>query len=147
MKYSQAEPGRVFVIRLEEGDIVHEVIEKFARDLEIGAATLIALGGADRGSRLVVGPGNPYSTPVNPMEHVLENPHEVTGTGTIFPDEEGQPVLHMHMACGRQNSTITGCVRRGVAVWLYMEVILIELVESSAVRRLQEETGFKLLQP
>ncbi|MDY6863052.1 MAG: DUF296 domain-containing protein, partial [Thermodesulfobacteriota bacterium] len=29
MKYSQAKPGRIFVIRLEDGDIIHEEIEKF----------------------------------------------------------------------------------------------------------------------
>jgi predicted DNA-binding protein with PD1-like motif len=30
MKYSEAKPGRIFVIRLEDGEIVHEVIEAFA---------------------------------------------------------------------------------------------------------------------
>ena len=29
MKYSQARQGRVFIIRLEDGDIVHQEIEKF----------------------------------------------------------------------------------------------------------------------
>ena len=31
MKYSEAKPGRIFVIRLEDGDIVHEAIESFAK--------------------------------------------------------------------------------------------------------------------
>ena len=31
MKYSQAEQGRTFVIRLEDGDVLHEKIEQFAR--------------------------------------------------------------------------------------------------------------------
>jgi predicted DNA-binding protein with PD1-like motif len=30
MKYSQAEHGRIFVIRLEDGDVIHETIENFA---------------------------------------------------------------------------------------------------------------------
>ncbi len=30
MKYSQARLGRIFVIRLEDGDIIHEELEKFA---------------------------------------------------------------------------------------------------------------------
>ena len=55
-KYSQAIPGRIFVIRLEDGDTVHETIESFARKHAIGAATLVIPGGADKGSRLVVGP-------------------------------------------------------------------------------------------
>lgn len=29
MKYSEAKQGRIFVIRLEDGDIVHEELERF----------------------------------------------------------------------------------------------------------------------
>ena len=54
MKYSQAKQGRIFVIRLEDGDIVHEEIEKFSRKESIKAAALIIIGGADKGSKLVV---------------------------------------------------------------------------------------------
>jgi predicted DNA-binding protein with PD1-like motif len=81
------------------------------------------------------------------MSHILDNVHEISGTGTIFPDEEGNPVLHMHAACGRKTSSITGCVRAGVKVWHVLEVILVELTGSNASRRLEPETGFKLLQP
>jgi predicted DNA-binding protein with PD1-like motif len=56
MKFSQARQGRIFLIRLEDGDVVHEAIERFARDQQVRAAALIIVGGADTGSRLVVGP-------------------------------------------------------------------------------------------
>ena len=147
MKYSQAQPGRIFVIRLEDGDVVHETIESFARQQAIGAATLIILGGADQGSRLVVGPAEGRAKPVLPMGLLLEDVHEVAGVGTLFPDDEGNPVLHMHMACGRNSDTATGCVRTGVKVWQVMEAVLFELTDSTGVRRLDEATGFKLLQP
>lgn len=81
------------------------------------------------------------------MEHILDNVHEITGTGTIFPDEKGKPVLHMHIACGRQASTVTGCVRKGVKVWHIMEVILFELVDTNATRVFDSITGFELLEP
>ena len=113
MKYSQAQQGRTFVIRLEDGDIVHEEIERFAREQSVRAAALIVVGGAETGSKLVVGPEEGRAEPVSPMEHVLDNVHEIAGTGTLFPDEKGNPVLHMHMACGRETSTVTGCVRNG----------------------------------
>ena len=147
MKYSQAKQGRTFVIRLEDGDIVHEEIERFAREQSIGAAALIAVGGAEMGSKLVVGPKEGRADPVSPMEHVLENVHEITGTGTLFPDEKGNPALHMHMACGRKTSTVTGCVRSGVTVWHIMEIILFELVDTTGVRVLEPTMGFMLLQP
>ena len=147
MKYSQAAYGRVFIIRLEDGDILHEAIEQLSRKEHIRAAALIAVGGADQGSRLVVGPEAGRAEQIQPMHHVLESVHEVAGTGTLFPDDTGQPVLHMHLACGRNDASVTGCVRSGVRVWHVMEVILYELLDSSAQRIYDEATGFKLLKP
>ena len=147
MKYSQAKQGRTFVIRLEDGDIVHKEIEQFAREKSIKAAALIIIGGADKDSKLIVGPEHGRSEPVVPMEHILDNVHEVSGAGTIFPDEKGEPVLHMHISCGRKTSTVTGCVRKGVKVWHIMEVILFELVDTTAFRAFEPVTGFALLKP
>ncbi len=147
MKYSEAKRGRTFIVRLEDGDIVHEEIEAFARDKAIQAAALIIVGGADEGSKLVVGPEHGRSETIIPMEHTLDTVHEIAGTGTIFPDKRGNPVLHMHMACGRNVSSVTGCVRRGVKVWHVMEVILFELLDTTAVRAFEPITGFELLQP
>jgi predicted DNA-binding protein with PD1-like motif len=147
MKYSQARQGRVFVIRLEDGEIIHEVIENFAREKSIGAASLIIIGGVDAESRLVVGPEEGRGEPIRPMEHRLTDVHEITGTGTLFPNERGEPVLHMHIACGRKETTLTGCVRRGVRAWQVLEVVLTELTENSARRIHDKQTGFELLEP
>lgn len=147
MKYSEARQGRVFVLRLEDGEIVHEVIEEFARKNDIDAASLVILGGADDGSRLVVGPEEDRKLPLQPMIRELTNAHEVFGTGTIFPDEHGSPTLHMHMACGRWDMTTTGCIRAGVKVWRVMEVIVYELVDTSARREIEQPLGIPLLQP
>ncbi len=148
MKYSQARQGRIFVIRLEDGDIVHEEIERLALEEKVNAGFLVILGGADCGSSLVVGPEKSRGvTPITPMSHLLEDAHEIAGTGTIFPDDTGRPMLHMHMACGRKTDTVTGCIRGGVKVWHVMEAVLIELVDTDASRTLDPATGFKLLQP
>ena len=147
MRYTQAKQGRIFIIRLEDGDIVHEKIEKFSQEESIKAAALIILGGADKDSKLIVGPEHGRREPIIPMEHVLDNVHEIAGTGTIFPDEKGKPILHMHMGCGRKTSSVTGCVRKGVKVWHIMEVILFELVDTTAVRSFDPTTGFTLLRP
>lgn len=147
MLFSEAKQGRTFIIRLEDGEIVHETLEKFAADHSINAATVIILGGADKGSRLVVGPEQGRSTPIMPMQHELYEAHEVTGTGTIFPDEEGCPILHLHMACGREENTVTGCVREGVKVWHVMEVVMFEITSTTATRKPDPEIGFKLLIP
>jgi predicted DNA-binding protein with PD1-like motif len=147
MKFTTATPGRIFIIRLEDGEILHEAIEAFAAQQGVRAAACIVLGGADEGSRLVVGPEKSRATPVNPMEHVLAGTSEATGVGTIFPGPDGKPILHLHIACGRNDASVTGCVRRGVKVWHVMEVVLWELTGTDAKRVLDQATGFELLQP
>lgn len=147
MKFSQAKSGRVFVIRLEDGDILHETIERFAAEHKIGAASLIILGGADEGSKLVVGPKEGRAAAIDPMVAELSGVHEIAGVGTIFPDSRGKPVLHMHIAAGREQTTVTGCVRKGVITWHVQEIVLWELTGSSAKRLKDPATGFELLQP
>lgn len=147
MKYCQASPGRIFVIRLEHGETVHETIEAFAGQQNVSAAALIAVGGADDGSILIVGPEDGNARPVHPMDYVLKDVHEIAGVGTLFPDKDDNPVVHMHMACGRENETVTGCIRRGVTVWQVMEIVVWELVDTSARRLWDAGTGFALLEP
>ncbi|MBN1781579.1 DNA-binding protein [bacterium] len=147
MRFKEAEQGRVFIIRLEDGDVVHECIEAFAKEQNITAAALVCLGGADTGSRLITGPVNGRSETIRPHEIILNGVHEVSGTGTIFPDTEGVPVLHMHLSCGREQATRTGCIRRGVRVWHVMEIILFEMINSGSCRIKDPATGFELLSP
>ncbi len=147
MRYSTAQMGRIFVIRLEDGEVLHETIEQFAQEEGIRAAALVLVGGADEGSKLVVGPEEGRADPVNPLTRVLAGVHEITGTGTLFPDEEGKSVLHLHIAAGREEATMTGCVRSGVKIWHIGEVILFELTDTPAIRKLDPRLGFKLLCP
>lgn len=147
MKYAEARQGRTFILRLEDGEILHETIESFASNQDVRAAVCVVLGGADEKSVLVAGPEQGRSIPIKPMEHLLDGVHEVSGTGTVFPNESGEPVLHMHIAAGRENRAVCGCVRRGVKVWHIMEVVLIELTGTEAKRLKDAETGFELLEP
>ena len=147
MKYSQARQGRVFVVRLEDGDVLHEQIEALARKEGVRAAAVIVVGGFDAESRLVVGPVAGRASTIVPMDRTLHEVHEVAGTGTIFPDEKGEPVLHLHAACGRGEKTVTGCVRLGVKTWHILEAVVWELLDSTASRLPDPVTGFKLLVP
>ncbi|HRT05290.1 MAG TPA: DNA-binding protein [Kiritimatiellia bacterium] len=148
MKSSSAQPGRTFVLRLEDGEIVHECLERFAAENGIARAVLTLHGGADAGSVLVTGPREDRCPPpIAPQTATLDHAHEVVGLGTIFPDEHGAPILHVHLACGRGEKTVTGCIRTGVKVWHVLEVVLTELVGSTARRLPDPATGFELLAP
>ena len=140
------EKGRVFVLRLETGEVLHEVLERFSKEKGIKNAIVTAVGGIGEGSRLTVGPEVPYDNGIVPIFLTLDAPHELTASGTIFQDENGNPMMHMHGSAGREGKAVTGCLRAGVIAWLVLEVIIIELVGEGAVRKMNKENGMKILE-
>lgn len=146
MNYTEAQLGRIFILRLQQNERLHEVIEKFAQQKQITSALCFFLGGAEDKSKVVVGPEDGNIMPPNPMITLLKGVHEGHGVGTIFVDEAGKPKLHMHGSFGRNNTSITGCVRMGVDVWQIGEIVLLELKGGSAKRKRNEQTGFEFLE-
>ncbi len=144
MKASEGHIGRVFMIRLEEGDIVPQCIEQFAAQKNIAAGLVTLIGGIGSGE-VVVGPRNSTANPPDPMLVPLDGAHETLGIGIIAPDIEEKPVLHIHAALGRAGKTTTGCLRAGVETWLVGEVIIYEILDTDAKRILDKESGFTLL--
>lgn len=124
---------------------MHESIEQAASEHNVSHALCFFLGGADASSRIVVGPEDGQADTIVPMVHGLGNVFEAVAVGTLFPNEAGTPVLHMHGAFGRGEQARSGCVRTGVDVWLVGEVVLLELLDCGAVRRADPRSGFELL--
>lgn len=143
---SEGSVGRVFVLRLEDGDRLPECIERFAGEQGVSRGLCALVGGIGEG-RLVVGPEHPDASPVVPMLHSLEGVHEAAAVGTLFPDAEGSPRLHMHAALGREGRTRTGCIRQGIDVWKLGEFVLLEILGVRLSRRKDAETGFEVLVP
>jgi predicted DNA-binding protein with PD1-like motif len=146
MHYTEAKPGRIFILRLHQGERLHEVIEKFASQKQVSSALCFFLGGAEDKSKVVVGPKDGAALPPEPMVTLLKGVHEACGVGTIFTDEHGKPKLHMHASFGRNDTAVTGCVRMGVDVWQIGEVVILELAGSSAKRAKSKDTGFEFLE-
>lgn len=146
MKACQGKMGRVFVIRLEDGDMVPGCIERFAEENGVSVGHAVLVGGIG-GGEVVVGPRCSQEMPPQPMLLPVDGAHEVVGVGVLAPDEDGKPVLHIHAALGRSGQTMSGCLRPGVEIWLVGEVILYEILGVKAVRVRDAESGFSLLEP
>ncbi len=146
MKACEGKVGRVFVIRLEDGDVVPEAVERFAEEKGVAVGHAILIGGIG-GGEVVVGPRRSDEMPPDPMLLPVDGAHEVAGVGVLAPGEDGKPVLHIHAALGRSGATLTGCLRKGVATWLVGEVVLYEILGTNAARLPDEKTGFALLEP
>jgi predicted DNA-binding protein with PD1-like motif len=146
MKACEGRIGRVFVIRLEDGDVVPECIERFAEEKGVSVGQAILVGGIGGGD-VVVGPRRSEERPPEPMLLPIDGAHEVVGVGVLAPDEDGKPALHIHAALGRAGQTMTGCLRHGVTTWLVGEVILYEILGAKVVRIQDRQSGFELLEP
>ncbi len=145
MNYTQGHPGRIFIVRLEDGDIIPECLEQFAADHKIRCAQVVLLGSLADG-HIVVGPEDSVTMPPVPLTLPVNDACETAGVGLIAPDEEGNPVLHLHAALGRAGHTITGCTRPGLKTWLVGEVIIWEILDSEAIRKKDSTSGFTLLE-
>ncbi len=146
MKYCEAQLGRVFILRLHDGDHLPDILESFAADRKVSSALCFLLGGAKDKGRVVVGPEDNETIPPNPMVKLLKGVHEMCGLGTIFEDEKGKPKLHMHSSFGRGESATTGCIRMGIDIWQIGEIVVIEMNNVLARRKRDARTGFELLE-
>jgi uncharacterized protein len=144
VKAAEGKLGRVFVIRLDDGDQVPDCIEKFALEKNISHGHLIMVGSITDG-QVVVGPRITDQMPSDPMLLPVDEAHEVVGVGVLAPGVTGKPVLHLHAALGRSGQTMTGCLRPGVKTWLVGEVILYEITGVKAKRIMDPRSGFALL--
>ena len=145
MRVSEGHIGRVFVMRLDHGDIVPEVIERFADEKGVRVGHVVLVGGIG-GGKVVVGPRHTEEMPPDPMLLPIDGAHEVAGVGILAPGEDGKPHLHIHAALGRSGQTMTGCLRMGASTWLVGEAVLYEVLGADVRRVFDKRSGFALLE-
>jgi predicted DNA-binding protein with PD1-like motif len=145
MKASEGSIGRVFVLRLEDGDVVPGCIESFAAEKSISVGQVVLIGGIGSG-KVVVGPEDSETMPPEPVLLPINGAHEVVGVGVIAPDKDGKPVLHIHASLGRSDKALTGCLRPGVATWLVGEAVIYEILGAKAARLPDPKSGVELME-
>ena len=146
MKIAEGRIGRVFVLRLEDGDRLPDCVEALAAERGVAQGFCALVGGVGSG-RIVVGPQDGAAMPPVPVLAELFRAHEAAAVGTLFPDEAGRPKLHMHATFGRGDTVKTGCIRPGIDIWTIGEFVLIELTGLNLIRKRDAATGFELLAP
>ena len=145
MQAAEGKMGRVFIIRLEDGDLLPAAIEHFAADKHIKNGFVLLVGGIGSG-QVVVGPRITDQMPPDAVLLPIDGAHEAVGLGVLAPGEDGITKMHMHAALGRSGKTTTGCIRPGVETWLVAEAIVYEITGIDAQRILDKKSEFALLQ-
>ncbi|TQD25038.1 PPC domain-containing DNA-binding protein [Methanolobus vulcani] len=141
MEYSQGNIGRVFTVRLDQGDDILQELEGLAVSENIKSAMFMMLG-AVKEANLVVGPKENI-VPPDPQWARIHDAHELIGIGNIFWESEtGKPKIHLHSAAGRGESVKAGCLRENSEVFMVVEVFIMEISGISASRIFDQERGF-----
>lgn len=140
MKSIEGTLGRVFVLRLEQDDVLPKCIEDFAAEKQIRLAQVVFIGGIYQGN-LVTGPRRTADPRPDPIVLPVNEAHDAFAAGVIAPAEDGTPSLHFHGALGRSGQTIAGCFQSGVSVWLVGEAVIYEILSPSIAKRVVDKTA------
>jgi len=138
MEYSHGETGRIFYLRVDEGEDLTAAIRTVCTTERIACATVQVFGALREGT-VVTGPRDAV-VPPDPVTMHFENGWEILGFGTVFPGDEG-PDLHLHVAMGRGGESRTGCLRGEATVYLVAEVVITELEGMEITRSPDPELG------
>ncbi len=139
MEYSKGNIGRVFTVRLDQGDDILSELEGLAVKEDIRSAMFMMLG-AVKEANLVVGPKT-NDVPPDPQWEHFSDAHELIGAGNIFM-EDGRSRIHLHTSAGRGDSVHTGCLRERSEVFMVVEVFIMEICNMNASRIFDPERGF-----
>jgi predicted DNA-binding protein with PD1-like motif len=142
MRYTKGTPGRIFLLKFDDGDILLDGLEKLARKERLKAASFVFIGALKQGD-LVTGPKRPVIPP-EPNWVKFGDAWEVMGIGTIFTNKSG-PQIHVHTSMGKKMKTLTGCVRKKSEVFLVIEAVVFELKGVRASKEIDPRTGLNLL--
>ncbi|HVP95677.1 PPC domain-containing DNA-binding protein [Methanoregula sp.] len=141
MQYSEGRLGRVFVLRIDDGEDFLAVTREFVKNKAVQAGSLLFLGALRQG-RMVTGPES-LAIPPEPHYVMFEGGWEMVGMGTICPGEDG-PAIHFHASVGRAGHALTGCLREKAVTYIVAEVIVLEFTGLDIRRQPDEKTGLAL---
>jgi hypothetical protein len=136
MQYTEGQLGRVFIVRIDDGEDMLFSLRQFILDKGIHAGSILFLGALMSG-RMVTGPEEPVIPPT-PHFVMFEGGWEVFGLGTIYMGETG-PHIHYHASVGRSGHALTGCLREKATTYLIVEAVIQEFTGLSARREFDKK--------
>lgn len=141
MQYSESSIGRIFTLRIDDGeDLIAALYEVASR--EQVASALVFLLGALRSGTMVTGPEQPVVPPV-PHFQPFDDCWEVIGIGSLHPGADG-PHLHIHASVGKGDRAFTGCLRERAATYLVVEAVMLELAGCRVKRQSNPALGIAI---
>ncbi|HET9659060.1 MAG TPA: PPC domain-containing DNA-binding protein [Thermomicrobiales bacterium] len=132
---------RTYLLVMDQGDEAFSEISRFARENDVNAASLTAIGACTSATLAYFDPDK--GDYVN--RRFIEQMEIASLIGDIAEDD-GKPALHAHVVLGRRDySAIAGHLQE-IHVFPTMEVVLTE-TPAHLRKRLDKATGLTLISP
>jgi len=140
MEYKQGAVGRVFYVRFDHDENIHQSLTAFIKEQDIRSGVVHCIG-ALKDIECVAGP---EVTEVPPKPHWKKIPssREVVAIATIAWSGD-EPSIHLHAAMGNKDEVTVGCIRGISDVFLLIEATIIEFTGIDAVRNDDPMLGIK----
>ena len=142
MEYTQASPGRIFAVKFDAEEDILEGLKDLIKKENIKSG-IIHMIGALTNTDVVLGPKKKVYPP-DPAMWNFSDAKEVRGLG-IFALEDDEPKIHLHAGLGNKKETKLGCIRAKTEVYLTIECIIQEFIDTNITRKLDERYNAKLL--
>ena len=144
MQATEGKIGRVFILRLEDGDTIPGCIEEFALKNGVRNGYVNFTAGIKTGNIQSSFNQNTEKQAAS-LNITLSEPHEGTAQGFISRNTQDKPILHIHGTCGRDGQTVSGCLTNSAEINVYGEVIVYEILDAVCSRITDKTTGMQLL--
>lgn len=132
MIYRQGTIGRVFVARIEHGEDLLSELRQLAEQEKLDAGVIYVIGAVAEAS--VVVSSEKRTIPPVAIWRDFDDGRELVGIGTLFRNDRQQSVIHLHGALGREDLSITADLRKRSEVYLMVEAIVMELLDTGAIK-------------
>lgn len=142
--FTTCENGRRFILKISQGENIHESLKRFAEEADIknailvsavGSVTNVVFRGIKTGAKL---PLSLHRTSI----HELEGPLELLGlTGNIFPDKNGEADAHLHTIVSKSSGEVYGGHLYEAKVFASCEIVVSEIIVSGVERHLSVTGG------
>lgn len=142
MEYTQANLGRTFILRFDAEEDILEELKNLIRKERMQAGT-VQLIGALTNTDVVIGP-NEKVYPPEPVLRNFDDAKEIIAYG-IFAWEGNEPKLHLHSGFGSKSEMLVGCIRNKTEVYLTIEGVIQEFIDTKVARKLDTRYNASLL--
>ena len=132
MNYTQAALGRVFAVKFEAEEDILVGLKDLIRKENISAG-MVYLIGALTNTDVVLGPKEKVYPP-EPVWWNFSDAKEILAVG-IFAWEDDEPKIHLHAGLGNSAETKLGCIRNKTEVYLTVEGIVQEFIDTNITRK------------